>query len=204
MRKPLKAAAAGAASSLVLAATLGVGVASATDHGEGAPVAFGGFTACAVSGKITFSPALRNAATGTSSAKITVTLSACSNASQGGVTLTGGFLQGLVELVRPDACSTVIKGTMPFLSGGTVRWEPSSQVKPSTGISLPTGRGSLVTTGGKSYVQIAYSDGSVGGGSFANTRGTSVTIISTEDSTQLLSRCANGLSSVAFTGTATL
>jgi len=58
--------------------------------------------------------------------------------------------------------------------------------------------------GKKSFVKISYSGGSVGSGSFANTGGSSTTITTTQDTKQLSSECASGLTNVAFKGSATL
>jgi hypothetical protein len=208
MNRALKAVSVGIILPLALGliATLGTGAAFAKGKGGGGggPVTFTGSTTCSVNGKVTFSPALKTGSTGTSSATVTASLTGCTNATQGGVTLTTGHLQGLSGSVSPNGCTAVASGPIPPLSGGSIKWTPTSMVKPSSGGSFPAGTGSVVTSGGTSVVQLHYTGGSIASGSFTNSGGTSVTVTSTQDTTQLLARCTNGLSSVTFKGTATL
>jgi hypothetical protein len=180
---------------------MGVGVAAAKKK---PPVTFSGATTCSVSGKVTYSPALTTAGTGSSTAIVSGSLSHCNNANQGGVNLTGGHLQGLKGTVTPNDCSTLASGAEPALSGGSVHWTPTAKVVASTGVSFPVGVGSIVMSGGNNFLEFSYAAGSVASGSFPNSGGSSLTVTSTQNTTQLQSKCANGLSSIAFKGSATL
>lgn len=188
--------------SIGLIATVGTGVASAKKK---PPISFSGSTTCTVNGKIAYQPALTTTGTGSSTVILSGSLSHCNNAKQGGVSLKGGHLQGLKGSVTPDDCSTLASGPEPALSGGTVKWTPTSKIIPSGGVSFPVGVGSLVMSGGgNDSLQISYAAGSVASGSFPNTGSSSLTVTSNDDTTQLTTACANGISSIAFKGTVTL
>jgi hypothetical protein len=109
-----------------------------------------------------------------------------------------------VGTVTANDCAALSSGVAPTLSGGSIMWTPPSKVAGSSNVSMPGGTGSIVTSGAKSAIQISYSSGSVGSGSFSNTGGSSVKVTSTQDTTQISRRCTTGLTNVAFSGTATL
>jgi len=168
------------------------------------PVVLTGSVTCTVHGKIAFKPALVSG--GMVSATVTVTglLNRCTSLRQGKVKFNNGHLSALMGTVAANDCAVVSSGVAPALSGGSIMWTPPSKVAPSSSISTPPGTGSVVTSGGKSVIQISYSGGSVASGSFSNTGGLSVKVTSTQDSTQISGRCTTGLTNVAFSGTVTL
>ena len=114
-----------------------------------------------------------------------------------------GHLSGLTGTWTPNDCVSLTSGVAPALSGGSVGWTPTSKVAGSTGISLPAGTASTVTNGGKTKVQVSYTGGSVGGGSFTG-GAVSLKVTTMQDEAQISGRCANGLSNVAVVGTITL
>jgi hypothetical protein len=171
---------------------------------KGGPVTLIGATTCSIHGKVTFNPPLVSGGTASSTVTVTGLLRGCTNASQGAVKLNNGHLSALVGTVSSNDCATLTSGVAPALSGGSIMWTPPSKVARSSSVSMPAGTGSVVTSGGKSVIQISYSGGSVGSGSFTNTGGSSVKVTSTQDTTQVSSRCTTGLRNMAFSGSATL
>ena len=170
---------------------------------KGGSVTFTGSTTCSVHGKLTFNPSLVSGGSASSSVTVTGLLNRCTDASQSRVKFNNGHLSALVGTVSQNDCATLTSGVAPALSGGSIMWTPPSKVAGSSGVSMPAGTGSVVSSGGKSVIQISYSGGSVGSGSFTNTGASSVKVTSTQDTTQLSSRCTTGLRNVAFSGTAT-
>jgi hypothetical protein len=189
----------------IVMVTLALGTATAS--AQGSAVTFKGTTRCTVTGRLTFTPALEGLDTGTSQARLSATLTHCTHAQHGGVTLTKGRLKGLGASITPDNCTnTAITQTPPPLSGGSVAWTPSS-VTASGSISFPAGVASIVTNPeGVTFLQVAYAGGTVGSGSFTTATRAALTLTSTENDAQLESRCtsARGLGVVDFSGTATV
>jgi hypothetical protein len=190
---------------IVLTSLLMTGVGTAVARG-GSGTTYSGTTTCTVTGKLTFKPPLAGLDGGTSKATVTATLSHCTHAKKGAVTLTGGKLKGLSAFVTPDNCTnTALSQTPPPLAGGSVAWKASGPVTSSSAISFPSGSAAVVTSStGVTYLQVAYQGGSVGGGSFANSGRVDMTVTSTENDAQLQDKCTStrGLSAVAFTGSA--
>lgn len=102
------------------------------------------------------------------------------------------------------SCTPLPSGTLPDLSGGTIRWAPGPMVAPSVGISLSGGSASTITVGSNQYLQVTYSAGSVASGSFTNASGASLTLTSNQTVAELQSRCSSGNTVIAFHGTITL
>ena len=181
----------------------------ATPHGKGKGVkqrnvlVLAGTTTCSIHGKVTFSPPLKTGGAASTTVTVTGLLNRCSNTSQGKVKFNNGHLSALIGTLSVGGCAALTSVT-PSLSGGTVVWTPPSKVAASSGVSMPAGTGSVVNHAGKSVIQISYSGGSVGSGSFTNSGGSSMLVTSTQDTTQLSTRCISGLSNMTFSGTATL
>jgi len=190
---------------IVFTSLLATGAGTAMARG-GSETTYTGTTTCTVTGRLTFKPPLAGLDGGTSKATVTATLSHCSHARKGAVTLADGKLKGLSSFVTPDNCTnTAISQTPPPLAGGSVAWNASGPVTSSSGISFPSGLATIVTSStGVTYLQVSYQGGSVGGGSFANIGQVAMTVTSTENDAQLQDKCtsARGLSAVAFSGTA--
>lgn len=94
---------------------------------------------------------------------------------------------------------------MPDLAGGTIKWAPKGKVATSTGVALTGGSVSVVTINGDTFLQIAYTGGSVAGGSFINASGASFTATSKQDIAALTAECANGpVDAIALNGSLTL
>jgi hypothetical protein len=190
---------------VIIMATLSLGAATASARGSG--VTFTGTTRCTVTGRLTFTPALKGLDTGTSQARLSATLTNCTRAQHDGVTLTGGRLKGLGASISPDNCTnTAINHTPPPLSGGSLSWRPSS-VTASGAVSFPAGVASIVTNPeGVTFLQVAYAGGTVGTGSFTTATRAALTATSTENDAQLEAKCtsARGLGVVDFSGTATV
>lgn len=183
--------------------------AGAVTHGKkggkkGGPESLAGTTTCSVHGKVSFMPALMGGGTATSTVTITGLLNRCGNAHHGKAKFNNGHLTDLVGTLSANDCAMLTSGVAPAVSGGSIKWTPPSKAAESSGVSLPAGTGSVVTRGAKSVIQISYSGGSVASGSFTNTGGVSVKVTSDQDTTQISARCTTGLTSVAFTGTATV
>lgn len=102
------------------------------------------------------------------------------------------------------SCSLLHVGVLSNVSGGTIAWSPRPKSAPSVGISLTGGSVSIVTVGGRQYLQLAYSAGSIASGSFATSSGVSMTVTSRQTIASLGSACAGGSHSIAFHGTLTL
>jgi hypothetical protein len=170
---------------------------------KGRSVAVTGATTCSVHGKVAFNPPLVTGGTASSTVTVTGLLNRCHSASQTNVKFNNGHLSGLVGSVSPNDCAS-LAGVAPALSGGTIKWTPPSKVAGSSDVSMPAGTASVNTSGKNSVIAFAYSGGSVGSGSFTNTGGTSMTVTSRQDTTQVSGRCTTGLHILAFSGTATL
>jgi hypothetical protein len=187
-----------------LVTTFGAGAAVAKG---GSPGTFSGSTKCSVAGKLTFTPPLTGLNNGTSEAKVSATLSKCTHATHGKITLTGGHLKGLVGFVSPDNCTDVaINHVLPTLSGGSVAWSPTAEVTASSGISYPSGVAGVVTVNGVTFLQVSYFGGSVSQGSFATSVGSEITVTTSQNDAQLEAKCTSqkGLASVNFTGSAVI
>jgi hypothetical protein len=170
---------------------------------KGSALILTGSTTCSIHGKMTFNPPLTSGGTASTTVTVTGLLDRCSNAKQGNVRFNNGHLSALVGELSANDCGALTSVT-PALSGGSVVWTPPSKIASSNGVSMPAGAGSVVTHSGKSVIQISYSGGSVGSGSFTNAGASSVRMTSTQDTTQISARCTSGLTNVAFSGTATL
>lgn len=192
---------------VIVISFLATGAGTAVARG-GSTTTYSGTTTSAVTGKLTFNPPLAGLDGGTSKATVTATLSHCTHAKKGAVTLTGGKLKGLRAFVTPNNCTnTAISQTPPALAGGTVAWKASGPVTSSTAISFPSGSATVVTSStGVTYLQVSYQGGTVGGGSFANSGQAAITVTSTENDAQLQDKCtsARGLAAVAFSGSASV
>jgi hypothetical protein len=128
---------------------------------------------------------------------------ACSD--KGGTKLRTGHLSGLgsTAAIAGGLCSLLPGGSMPDLSGGTIKWSP--RVASSTGVALTGGSVTVVTVGSNSFLQVAYTGGSVAGGSFTNASGASLTATSRQTVAQLTARCADGpVGDIALKGSITL
>ncbi|HEV3213538.1 MAG TPA: hypothetical protein VGZ03_09110 [Acidimicrobiales bacterium] len=102
-------------------------------------------------------------------------------------------------------CSLLTGGTLPDVAGGTIWWSPKPKVAASTGVALTGGSVSVVTISGDAFLQIAYTGGSVAGGSFTNASGGALTTTSRDDVAALTAACATGpVDSIAISGTITL
>jgi hypothetical protein len=102
-----------------------------------------------------------------------------------------------------DLCTLLPGGSLPDLAGGTIKWAP--RTASSKGVALTGGSVSVVTIGTDTFLQIAYTDGSIAGGSFTNPSGASLTATSRQDTTQLAAACASGpLKVIAVNGSMTL
>lgn len=167
------------------------------------PVALTGSINCSVHGKMTFTPALVGGGAGSSTVTITGLFNRCTSAPPSKVKFNNGHLSALMGTVTAN-CAALSSGATPALSGGSITWTPPSKVATSNMISMPTGTATVITSGGKSVIQIEYSGGSIGSGSLSNTGGVSVKLTSRQDVTQISGRCTTGLANVAFTGSATL
>jgi len=174
------------------------------DGKKGGPVALTGSTTCSVHGKIDFKPALVSGGTASSTVTVTGLLNRCSNGRPGKGKFNNGHLSALVGTISANDCTTLSSGAAPALSGGSVMWTPPSKVAVSSDVSMPASTGFIAASGAKSVIEIAYSGGSVGSGSFRNTDTSSLMVSSTQDTTQISGRCATGLTNVAFSGTVTL
>jgi hypothetical protein len=127
---------------------------------------------------------------------------ACSN--KGGTKLRTGHLKGLTSTTTiTGLCSLLPGGSMPDLAGGTTKWSP--RVASSTGVALTGGSASVVTVGSDTFLQFAYTGGSVAGGSFTNATGASLTVTSRQDIKTLAAKCATGpVDVIAVNGSITL
>jgi hypothetical protein len=127
---------------------------------------------------------------------------ACSN--KGGTKLRTGHLSGLGSSATiTGLCSLLPGAPMPDLAGGTIKWSP--RVASSTGVALTGGSASVVTVGSDTFLRVAYTDGSVAGGSFTNASGASLTVTSRQDVAALTAECANGpVKAIAMNGSITL
>jgi hypothetical protein len=170
---------------------------------KGSALLLAGSTTCSIHGKVTFNPPLTTGGTASTTVTVTGLPNRCSDTKQGNVKFNNGHLSALVGTLSADDCAALTSVT-PALSGGSVMWTPPSKIAASNGISMPPGAGSVVTHSGKSVIQISYSGGSVGSGSFMNTGASSLRLTSMQDTTQLSARCKSGLTNVTFSGTATL
>jgi hypothetical protein len=171
---------------------------------KGGPVALTGSTTCSVRGKMTFDPPLKSGGTATSTVTVTGLLTRCTTTGPGKAKFNNGHLSALAGTFSANDCTALTSGAAPALSGGSIMWTPPSKVAASDSVSMPAGTGSTVTHGGKTVLQLSYSGGSVGSGSFTNAGSSSMQVTSIQDTTQISGRCTNGLSNVAFSGTVTL
>lgn len=166
-----------------------------------------GTTTCTVTGTLRFSPALKGLNGGTSHARMSATLSRCTSTAPGTVRITAGRLGGFVGSVSPANCTSVaLDHSPPPLAGGWVRWRPSAKANRSSAMSFPAGVAAIVTVNGVTFLEVSYAGGSVGSGSYANSGGSSLTVTSALDDSQIESRCvgSQGLSAVPFSGTITV
>ena len=187
--------------SLGLVAVVGTGVASA--KGRPTPVVATGTTIC------NFHGSLSAAAGATVSMKGNLTPhhgAACS--STGGTKLrTGHLLKNTLvsTATTTGVCTLLAGGSLPDLAGGTIRWSPGPKVATSTGVAFTGGAVTVVTVGSDSFLQIAYSGGSVAGGSFTNASGATLTLTSRATVADLTTDCAAGpVTSLSFNGSLTL
>ena len=129
---------------------------------------------------------------------------ACTNT--GGTFLRTGHVSTLASTatITGGLCSLVASaGSIPNLSGGTIKWSP--RVASSTGVALTGGSVSLATVGSDTFLEVAYSGGSVAGGSFANASGASFIATSRQTIAELTAACASGpVDAIALTGSLTL
>jgi len=202
MRKHLRMGAAGALA-IALASLTGAGVAYA-NGGHHAPTVATGSTTC------NFHGALSAASGATVSITGNITphkhSRACTNT--GGTRLRTGHV-GRTPLASSTTttgiCSLLTGGSLPDLAGGTIRWSPPHKVAASTGVALTGGSVSVVAVGSDSFLQVAYTGGSVAGGSFTNASGGALTVTSRDDIAALTAACAQGpMSAISFAGTITL
>jgi len=124
---------------------------------------------------------------------------ACS--SKGGTKLRTGHLSGLASStsVTGGLCALLPGASLPDVSGGTIKWSP--RVASSTGVALTGGSTSVATIGSNTYLQVAYTGGSVAGGSFANASGASLTVHSRQTIAALTAACAAGpVTAIALDG----
>lgn len=101
-------------------------------------------------------------------------------------------------------CTLLPVGSLPDLSGGAIAWSPRPKFAPSTGIALTGGSVSTVTVNGDQYLQIAYTGGSVAGGSFTNASGATLTVTSNQTVSELAAECGSGGQTITVHGTITL
>jgi hypothetical protein len=201
MRRYLLAAAA-ATLSIGIISVAGAGVAGAKSHKPTAVVATGS-TTCHIHGTLSAAAGAMIAFSG----NITPSHGkACS--SNGGTKLRTGHLKSgslASTATTTGVCTLLAGGTLPDVSGGTIAWSPRPKVAASTGVALTTGTVTVVTVGTDSYLQLAYSGGSVAGGSFTNASGGSFTATSNDTVATLTTECAAGpVSSISFHGSVTL
>ena len=177
-------------------------------HGAIMAVTSSDTTTCNLTGKLTFSPALKGLNSGPSTATVSANVSRCFDFSGHKFSIIGGNLQGLVGSASPGNCTSIaIAHVVPALSGGSVTWSQHSNVAASSGVSFPASGATVITNfNGVTFLQVSYSAGSVSGGSFANSGQSSMTVTSKQNDAQLESRCSSrrGVSAVTFDGTATL
>jgi len=128
---------------------------------------------------------------------------ACSN--QGGTKLTTGHLSALASNATVSGiCRMLDGGSLPDLSGGIIRWSPVRTAVASTGITLTGGTISTIV-GTDSPLQVAYSGGSVAGGSFTNASGAALSATSEQTTAELTAECALGpVDSITINGSLTL
>jgi hypothetical protein len=139
-----------------VALSLPLGLAAAGPGGAGAataPVKFGGTISCALTGKVTLTPALTlSASTQPVTVKTAFSLSTCHASKglvQGGVTLTKGSITGTATLPTGTTCTSLGSGTLP--AGGKVAWKtssPGAAIAPSTatGFTSSVSLGPPITT----------------------------------------------------------
>jgi peptidylprolyl isomerase len=155
---------------------------------------------CTVDGKVVFTPPLTTQGSSGSAAVMTANLTKCDHDRFGEAVLRRGVLS--VSIPHVDNCASLV--SVPALSGGSIRWAPTSRIAASGGVSLVGFSGSFLSKSDGSYLHLSSYGGSVESGSFANAGGTSLTITSTRRVSTLLSACAHGLISAAFEGTISL
>jgi hypothetical protein len=200
--RTLKTVVAGGLLPIGMVLTLGVGVATAKSA-TFTPVSLVGPVTCSVTGTVSFSPPLQTGGTVPSTVTVRASLHKCTDTRAQGAKLTTGHVSGLTGTTTTNDCATLLSGGVPDLSSGNANWSPTSKIVASSGISLTGGSATVVTGGKKSTVQLSFSGGSVTSGSFAG-ESPSVTVSSKQDTTQLNSRCVNGLSELGFKGSATI
>jgi hypothetical protein len=194
-----------AALALGIASLAGAGAAYAKGPHHHPPVVATGTTTCNFHGSLSAA----NGAAVSLAGNITPHNNTKACTSTGGSKLRTGHL-GRAPLssgttTTAGICSMLTGGTLPDLSGGTIHWSPRPKVAASTGVALTGGTVSVVTINGDTYLQVAYSGGSVAGGSFTNASGGSLTVTSRSDVAALTTACAAGpVDSIAVTGTITL
>lgn len=199
-----------------LVVAFGGGVAMATGHGPGknhGPIGtpLSGTVTCTVHGTLVLSAS----GSMTVRANLTPMHGAACVASSGAKLRTGHFTSPLVftstTTTSPTSstlttsaptCAPLPSGAVGDLMGGAIAWTSRPKVAASTGISFSGGTATTTAANGK--FQVAYSTGSVTGGSFITTTGASLTMTSRQSVTQLQSRCESGKTVIAFTGTLTL
>jgi len=171
----------------------------AAHGGPKAPATATGATTCSFHGVLVANAAGRIAIRGNMTPHH---VPACS--SKGGTKLRTGHLSGLASSTTISGlCSLLPGAAAPDLSGGTIKWSP--RVASSTGIALTGGTASVVTVGSDTFLQVAYTGGSVAGGSFTNASGASLTVTSRQDIKALTAECANGaVNAIAVNGSITL
>jgi len=200
--KRILLAASAATLAIGMVGIVGAGVASAKGHKPTAIVATG-TTVCNFHGNLSAASGANASISGNITPK-----RGRSCSSTGGTKLRTGHLGAsplASSATTTGVCSLLSGGTLPDLSNGTIRWTPGPKVAASTGVALTGGVVTVVTVGANSYLQIAYSGGSVAAGSFTNASGAGLTAMSNATVADLTTACAAGpVSSLSFHGSLTL
>lgn len=184
---------------VALAATMGAGIASA--KGKPPAAQLSGVATCATHNGFTlsFSSPLTSTPADVTVTVNPVLLKGCTYAPVPASAPNNGHLTGLGSAkVTGATCAGFLGGaTAPDLTGGRAKWTPKPKFA-SSAVSLTNG---TMSVNGAGDIALSYSSGTVTG-SFAGTASLSVT--SSMLATDLNAECANGLTSIAFTGSASL
>lgn len=183
---------------------VGAGVASAHPGGpHGGPGSVSGSITCGVNASLSFSPALMSSAASgqTSNVSLNIQLVQCK---------TSALHHRTTGHVKPIALGTIAQSTCtvpttapPTFSGLGIRWTPPSQV---SGSQVSSSTAGTLTTLSSGQAQVVY-DALTVAGSFATTStpgSATLTTRSTVSALQSACQSSAGLSSIAFSGKATL
>lgn len=194
--------------SMAMAASLvglvGVGAASAHPGGpHGGPGSVSGSITCRVNASLSFSPALMSSAASGQSSNVSLDIQLVQCKTGALHHRTTGHVKPIALGSIPTSTCTVPTTAPPTFSGLGVRWTPPSQVQASQVSSSAAGTLTTLTDG---RAQVAYAALTVAGSFATSSTPGSATLTTRSTVAALQSACqsSTGLSSISFSGTATL